>query len=397
MTRIAKSSNPYRPSWGVPPLVLAGRDVQVSESIDALAAGPRHPMFSHVYYGDRGTGKTVLLDVVAERARSGGWLAVAVACRAGTGLVDALVDLHLPEVMRTLTRRRGRRPSTEVRASMGVPAVAQVSAAAAWASGEGGAGIELERLLRAAGEAAARRDTRLLITVDELHAIDTTFDLPTLAGVLQLLTQRRGLPVAMIGGGLPEVVDVLSGPSVTFLERLRKLELGYLSLDATRYALVAPAQIHGVVIDGDAVELLARASAGYPYYVQLLGWEAWAAAATAGASRIRVEDAAAGLRSAEAVVVEQLLEPRFRRLAPKEQEYLRAMAVDGDAGTATADLVRRLGVEEANEISYLRERLLRKHMIKAVGRGRVAFTLPGMATWLQPGRRRRLPSPRTTR
>ena len=396
MARIAKSSNPYRPSWGAPPPVLAGRDEQLDEAMEALEAGPRHPVFCHVYYGDRGCGKTVLLDALADRSRARGWPTIAMACREGTPLTDALVELHLPEVLRSLTRRRGQRATKELRGSVGVPGVARVSAGASWAPAETSRGVELERLLTEVGEAAARRDVRVLLTVDELHTIDRRFDLPTLAGVLQLVTQRRGLPIALVGAGLPEVVDVLAGPTVTFLERLRKLELGYLTTDATRYALLGPAQAAGVTFELEALELLTRASSGYPYYVQLLGWETWAAAAAAGASSIDAGHARAGVRGAEVVVVEQVLEPRFRRLAPREQAYLTAMAVDGDGGTTTADLVARLGATSASDLSYLRERLLAKHMIRAAGRGRVAFTLPGMAAWLGAGApRRSLPPPRS--
>lgn len=383
MARIASSSNPYRPSWGTPPPVLAGRDEELARAMEALTVGAHHPLFSHVNYGDRGTGKTVLLDAIAARCQQREWPVINVACRAGTGIVEGLVQLHLPETLRVLTRRRGRKPNTEVRGSVGVPGVAQVSAGASWSEAQRGLGVEFERLLAAVGEAAQRRDARVVVGIDEMHAIDPKFDLPTLAGVLQLVAQRRGLPVAMIGAGLPELVDTLSGPSVTFLERLRKFELGYLSADASRYALVAPAQAQGAVFDLEAADLLTSASAGFPYYVQLLGWETWAAAARTNAHRITIEHAWLGIRSAEVVVVEQVLEPRFRRLAPKEQGYLRAMAVDGDIPSTTADLVRRLGADRASDISYLRERLLRQHMIRAVSRGRVAFTLPGMSAWLR--------------
>jgi len=389
---IAASSNPYRPSWGAPPPVLAGRDQQLHDALAALEAGPRHPLFSHAYHGDRGCGKTVLLDALAARSRARGWHTVELACRAGTGLVEALVELHLPTVLRALTRRRGRRASSEVRASVGIPSVAQVSAAARWDAAERGRGVELERLLGEVGAAAARERTRVLITVDELHAIDRRFDLPTLAGTLQLVTQRRGLPVAFVGAGLPEVVHVLSGPDVTFLERLRKFELGHLGTDATRYALLAPAQAAGVTFDLDALERLTEASAGYPYYVQLLGWETWAAAAAAGATRLQDVHARRGVQAAARVVAEQVLAPRFRRLAPREQAYLRAMAVDGDAGSTTADLVARLGATRASDVSYLRDRLLAKHVIRAEGRGRVAFAVPGMGAWLASGGRAGLPA-----
>jgi len=67
-----------------------------------------------------------------------------------------------------------------------------------------------------------------------------------------------------------------------------------------------------------------------------------------------------------------------------------------DADRDTADLVARLGVTSASDLSYLRERLLAKHMIRAAGRGRVAFTLPGTAAWLGAGTpRRSLPPPRS--
>jgi hypothetical protein len=131
MARRALSSNPYRPSWGTPPPVLAGRDELLDAALEALAAGPRHPRFSHVYFGDRGCGKTVLLDALAERCRQRGWHPVALACRAGTTLTDVLVELHLPELRRRLTRRRGQRASKDVRASVGIPGVAQVSAGGA--------------------------------------------------------------------------------------------------------------------------------------------------------------------------------------------------------------------------------------------------------------------------
>jgi hypothetical protein len=381
---IARSSNPYRPSWGTPPPVLAGRDELLGAAVDALDVGPRHPLFSHVYHGDRGTGKTVLLDALGARAAARGWPVVPLACREGTGLVEALVELHLPALLRQLRGRRVRGAATSVRGVVGVPALAQVTATAAWTPGQRSLGVELERLLAEVGHAAAAKPgLRVLVTVDELHAIDARFDLPSLAGVLQLVTQRRGLPVALVGAGLPDVVQVLSGRSVTFLERLRKLELGYLDPDATKLALLGPVQALGVPIDVDALELLARASSGYPYYVQLLGWETWAAAAADRSPRIARRHAQRGLDRAEQVVVEQVFEPRFLRLAPREREYLVAMAADGDAGTTTADLVARLGVARANDISYLRDRLLAKHVIRAAGRGRVTFTLPGMATWLR--------------
>ena len=258
------------------------------------------------------------------------------------------------------------------------------------------AACELERLLTEVGEAAARRDVRVLLTVDELHTIDRRFDLPTLAGVLQLVTQRRGLPIALVGAGLPEVVDVLAGPTVTFLERLRKLELGYLTTDATRDVLLGPAQAAGRHLRAGGAQLLTRASSGYPYDVQLLGWETWAAAAAAGASSIDAGHARAGVRGAEVVVVEQVLEPRFRPARTP-----RAGLPDGDGRRRRRWHHHRRPRRPTGRHQRVRPLVppgapAAKHMIRAAGRGRVAFTLPGMAARLGAGTpRRSLPPPRS--
>ena len=85
------SSNPYRPSWGTPPPVLAGRDEQLDRTVEALAAGAHHPQFSRVYHGDRGTGKTVLLDAIAARW---GFMADTICRRDVTTIRDRVTALN---------------------------------------------------------------------------------------------------------------------------------------------------------------------------------------------------------------------------------------------------------------------------------------------------------------
>ena len=68
--------NPFSPSFGTSPPVLAGRDVILDSVGDALAAGPTHPDFTALFIGVRGAGKTVMLNAVEDLARSRGWLAL---------------------------------------------------------------------------------------------------------------------------------------------------------------------------------------------------------------------------------------------------------------------------------------------------------------------------------
>jgi hypothetical protein len=55
-------SGPYHPGFGVDPPVLAGRDLQLSAILSALRSGAQAPGFCQAILGDRGIGKTVLLD-----------------------------------------------------------------------------------------------------------------------------------------------------------------------------------------------------------------------------------------------------------------------------------------------------------------------------------------------
>ena len=53
--------NPFRPSFGVSPRVLAGREDVIEEFDIGLDEGPGSPMRSVLVSGARGIGKTVLL------------------------------------------------------------------------------------------------------------------------------------------------------------------------------------------------------------------------------------------------------------------------------------------------------------------------------------------------
>ena len=69
--------NPFSPTFGASPPVLAGRDHIIEDIGDALATGPTHPDYTALLIGVRGSGKTVMLNAVEDLARSHGWLVLA--------------------------------------------------------------------------------------------------------------------------------------------------------------------------------------------------------------------------------------------------------------------------------------------------------------------------------
>ncbi|MCY4280434.1 MAG: ATP-binding protein [Acidimicrobiaceae bacterium] len=69
----ARSPNPFSPSFGISPPVLAGRR-DVLQSFDQVFDSIRSPSYATLLWGLSGTGKTVLLNAVEDRARGQGWL-----------------------------------------------------------------------------------------------------------------------------------------------------------------------------------------------------------------------------------------------------------------------------------------------------------------------------------
>ncbi|MBO0769055.1 MAG: ATP-binding protein, partial [Solirubrobacterales bacterium] len=94
---MAARRNPFKPTFGVTPPVLAGREQALADFADALDEGPGAPGRATIYTGARGSGKTVLLNAAQDLAAARGWLVIAET--ATPGLVRRLVEEQLPALL----------------------------------------------------------------------------------------------------------------------------------------------------------------------------------------------------------------------------------------------------------------------------------------------------------
>ena len=91
---------PYTPGFGRRPPVVAGRDALLDDVARVLEVGPEHPRFCRALLGSRGTGKTVLLDVIGEVAsKKLGWAVLHVQALQEESLVAVLLQ-RIPEAVR---------------------------------------------------------------------------------------------------------------------------------------------------------------------------------------------------------------------------------------------------------------------------------------------------------
>jgi AAA ATPase domain len=378
---VERRENPYRPGFNEPPKELAGREAVLADLRDAIEVAaldgrtPRPTMLA----GARGVGKTVLLAQAAALAGSEfGWPRAHTEMRPDTPFIPDLIEVigRVSELFEQPPSKRAlKAESVTLRA--GVPGVGgEVRFARAADSAE-----DLTPALRPAltrlVELALARESGFVLTLDEAH-LASRRELAALAALLQEGTGERW-PVVVVIAGLP----LMRAPehSVTYLERGAWHELGLLSGEETVRALRLPAEDAGRPMDEDAAILLAEASGGYPYAIQLYGHHAWRV--TGGDDRIDLAAAQAALPRAQRELESGLYAARWSAASPAQKRYLTALAAVAATTTQTTAraVAEQLG-RTPKQLSSVRDDLIKAGALTVDG-DELRFTIPGMGAYLR--------------
>ncbi|MGI8761814.1 MAG: ATP-binding protein [Jatrophihabitantaceae bacterium] len=392
--------NPYAPGAGQRPPELAGRDSELHGFDMVLERVARsRPERSIVLTGLRGVGKTVLLNAMRGAAVRHGWGTGKLEARPGQPLrrpLAAALHLavrelaqpnrgeaeHVLGVVKSFAQREprtsgGRAPKLRERWQPGIDAPLVPGRAD---SGD----IETDLVELFADVAGLAGDTGhgVAIFVDEMQDLCPE-DVSALCAACHEISQQ-GLPLVVVGAGLPHLPAVLSA-SKSYSERLfRYARIDRLDRAAADLALRAPARDEGADFEPDALAAMYDATGGYPYFVQAYGKTAWDVAPR---SPITAADVAVAAPEAEGELAVGFFGSRYERATPAEREYLRAMADVASVGAAdeavpTAAVAQSLG-RAPQSLSPARDGLLRKGLVYSGQRGRIAFTVPHFGTYLR--------------
>ncbi len=375
MAEHPRPRNPFRPTFGVSPQVLAGRDRLLEDFELALAEGPGSPYRAILVSGSRGIGKTVLLNELEDVARGRGW--VIARAHVGESLVDDLVRTTLPALIADIADEPPRRAVTGA-------SITGLGSITVSAPADDRPAPTLIGRLREVSELLRARGTGLLITVDEVQSADPAA-MKTLAIAYQDLI-RDDFDVAFAAAGLPRGIDeLLQLEGTTFLRRAERLELGPVDRDAAIDALARTSADGGIPMDGDAAAAAADISRGYPYLIQLVGSLAWARASLDDGTAITRSDVAAIRDRAIERMGAQVHRPSLREVPDGERIVLEAMAdimaETGEDSAATGEIAERLGLTPQG-LSPRRARLIERELVRAPQFGRLEFALPYFAEYL---------------
>lgn len=374
--------NPFAPGAGTPPPELAGRD-ELRETVRIALERTRlgKPTKSILMVGLRGVGKTVLLDRMREDAEAAGIQTLRVEAPESRSL-PAILAPQLRQALLRLSRNEQARGLAQ-RALRGLAGFAK-ALKVKYADIEVGFDFEpepgladngdlehdLQALLEAAGAAAQKAGTALVMFVDELQYVEVE-ELAALITALHRAAQRR-LPVVLVGAGLPQLRGRM-GRAKSYAERLFDFpEIGPLPPPAARTAISKPVRAEDVEVNDDALERIVQQTRGYPYFLQEWGKHAWDTAST---SPITLPDVDLASTTAIAALDESFFRVRFDRLTPLEKRYLRAMAELGSGPHRSGDIAEQLN-RDVTALGPTRNQLIAKGMIWSPSHGDTAFTVP---------------------
>ena len=365
-----QSTNPFAPTFGTAPPVLAGRDEILADIPDAWTTGPTHPAYTALLLGRRGSGKTVVLEALRALAHSRGWLSIS----------DAAAIPGLPNRLAHSAAEHLNRCAEDLPPDINMDLAAAGIGLGTRYDPTADLSRRLANVLSALTAHLRAKGAGLVVTIDELHGGDRN-ELRTLGIVVQDVTRIGRLPMAFVGAGLPMLEDtLLADTSITFLQRCARYEIGFLDPPAAWTALAEPVRQRGGRMAPDAVEHAAAVSQGYPFMVQLVGFHAWDAASDP-TSALTLEEVVAGSETARRQMGQLVIAPMWRDVSEGSHRFLAAMALD-DGPSRTSDIAARLGVSR-EYVGVYRRRLMKAGMVAAAGHGRLDFALGPAREWIR--------------
>ena len=356
--------NPFKPTAGARPPLLVGRTDALDGFREGLEDGSGSPGLLTIFTGPRGIGKTVMLSAAEDVAREHGWIVISET--ATRGLMVRLAEAMIAHRDELGDGPPTRRITAFIAAGFGLTTELPPEHQVAWRE----LATDLLRVLD--GHA-----TGLLITIDEIHAVDRG-DLLELAAVIQHLI-REDLPISLLMAGIPKAVsDLLNEDVSTFLRRADRIDLGDVLLSDVRAALARTFIDTGISLTDTQLTRAAAATEGYPFLIQLVGHQVWRRAVDGALTDEAVDDGIVAARNRLGTTV---LQASLADLSDVDRAFLAKMA-GNDGPVALALIADQLGRTKKYAGVY-RRRLIDAGVIVDAGWGLIDFAVPHLRAYLR--------------
>ena len=351
----------FSPAFGNRPKCLVGRDDVLKILLNGLDQAPGSRERANLILGQRGSGKTVLLLELAERAREKGFI-VASPTIVSADMLGRIVEKLQDEGEDFLKKKK-------VKLTGGTFGLLGFSVGLQFSREKletKSFSYKLMKICKALG----KYDMGVLILIDELQANDN--DLKQLIIAYQeIVGEGENICIAM--AGLPGAVSsTLNDHVLTFLNRANKTELKPLHLaDIDRYYADSFEKLR-VKISTEQRHIAANVTEGSPYLMQLVGHYLTKYADENG--RVTQGDFEIALKTALNDYKNDICQTALNALSDKDIEFLEAMLED-EGDSSMSEIARRMGVGGDYAQQYKR-RLADGGIIEQPRRGKVRIAVP---------------------
>ena len=358
----------FSPAFGNRPSHLVGRQQIICSFLEGLQKRPGDRDRATVLLGQRGSGKTVLLWELADRAKEVGFVVASPTVVTG-GMLDRIIEKIQDDGERFAKEKTTRLVGGSIGAlgfSAGLQFSREVQESKSFQ-------YKLDHLCRKLEE----HGKGILILVDELQANDAQIR-QLVAAYQELVGERRNIALAM--AGLPAAVSAtLNDRVLTFLNRARKITLEPLAFSEVDAFFEQAFRKLGLVVPEEVRRAASRATQGSPYLLQLVGHNIALYADDNGSVDKSVLERA--VASAQEDFENDVCKTTLAALSDQDNMFLKSMACD-EGPSRVADVAARMEVTPDYAQKY-RRRLIDAGVIEPIRRGEVAFAVPYLADYLR--------------
>lgn len=372
--------NPFAPGAGSRPPELAGRSailemarISCGRAVNGRSARPI------MLLGLRGVGKTVLLNEIGRIAEREGLLV----SRAESPEGESLARLIFPEMRKVMRSLSGVEAAKHL-ATRGLKglrnfaSIFKIEMAGVEVGVEPEPGLaetgdlqyDLPDLFTLIGKAAQAAGRGWLLLIDEVQYLSDA-DLSALIVALHR-TSQDGLPVLMVGAGLPQIAR-LAGEAKSYAERLFQYpSVGALDPVSAGQAVEKPVLEEEASITPEALRAIYDRTKGYPFFIQELASVVWD---NSEGPEITDADVERSYGETLARLDEGFFKVRIDRLTKAEVQFVKAMAQLGDGPYAMADIAKSMGRSQKS-LGPARASIISKGMVFSSDHGYLDFSVP---------------------
>ena len=366
MIKANKRNRPlFHPTFGSRPSKIVGRDKEINDFLSGLDV----PIGSYerctFFSGQRGMGKTALLQELAERASERNYIVALVTA------YDSMTD----DIIETIQRNGAEFIPTEKKRIQGIDAGAFGFSFGLTFSDTTQTQMGFRSKMTLLCDRLEEYGKGVLILVDEAK---TSEEMRQLAITYQhLVGEDKDIAIAM--AGLPQAVSgVLNDKVLTFLNRAKKVHLGRINTNEITAYYKKAFQLLNISCDDNMIEKAAESTEGIPYMMQLIGYYMEKFATN---NEVTSEVLDAAVKASSDDLKNNVFKPILNPLSDNDLNFLYAMSED-EGDSKMSDIGKRLGKTNSYLQPY-RARLIDAGVIESKRTGEVTFAVPYLGKYLK--------------